>query len=61
METMAIAETTSSGQGRGRRGRFKITAGILLALLPVTGGVAFFLLQLMGSAAAGVTGGCGGG
>jgi hypothetical protein len=61
MDMMTIAATTSSDQGRARRGRLKIVAGILLALLPVTGGIAFFLLQLMGSAAAGVTGGCGGG
>jgi hypothetical protein len=60
MENTAVAQITSPEPGRGRR-RLKVMAGTLMALIPVSGGVAFFVLQLMGTAAAGATGGCGGG
>jgi hypothetical protein len=61
MNSISIAEIPSPDPGRGHRGRFKIIAGILLALLPVTAGLAVLVLHVMGPAAAGVTGGCGGG
>jgi hypothetical protein len=62
LSTPEFAARPAGAGGRPPRTRLRwVVYSVVLALLPVTAGIAFVVLHVMGSAAAGATGGCGGG